>query len=643
MSVRRSVSGAIGALDSDRSLAGLVVAGLVVTAVFLLFAAAAPLVGLTSTPPAVAWSIPVLGLVLALVAAVSLLRSESERLSALGDPTTDQDRPDRLGESLARRFDRAREYRYRGKLTGGADEIHDLLWRAAERRVSIDEADPARAVEEGTWTDDPVAAGFVSPGRRLPLLERLRGLVDPGRAYERRVDRTLDALDALDGWNADEPGRASQGSTETVFAGDLPEGTCERHSYTWAVLFTLGLAGLGIALGRPILVVGSTLGLWYVAAGVVARPPDASLAVTRQLSAASGDPGDQISVELSLTNTGETLTDLRVVDGVPEGLPVVSGSPRACLSLGPDETARVEYELELQRGEFSFDPVTVRTTDLTGVVSERRRLAGDGQELRCLPTVERVPVDGVRNSYAGTAPTDESGSGVEFHSVREYEAGDPLGAIDWRQYAHTRTLATVEHRAEQATRAVCLVDCRRIETEAAGTGLPARDHSVVAARRTADALLELGHPTGLVTLERRRFRQVDPGSGPETRMTVDALLDAQLDDDSVAPERTRLVNGDPAARLPETLSGETQVFLFSSVVDDFPVELARRLLSRGFAVTVISPDVIDAASDTAVRLAGLEREERLARLRGVGAETLDWGHERPLSLVLQTAVRGGRA
>lgn len=640
MSVRRSVA----ALDSDRTLAGLVVAGLVVTVVFLLLAAVLPLAGVSSTPPAVAWSIPVLGACVVLLAVVSLLRSGSKELSTLDDPTTDREGRGRLGSELARRFDRAREHRYRGSVTSGADEIHDLLRRAAERRAGADGADPARAVEAGTWTEDPVAAGFVSPGRRLPLLERLRGLVDPGRAYERRVDRTLDALDRLDRLHADEQNSSTdEWATETVFAGSLPEGDRERRSSTWAVLFTLGLAGLGIALGRPILVVGSTLGLWYVAAGVLARPPGGSLAVTRRVSAESGDPGDRVAVELALTNTGETLTDLRVVDGVPEGLPVVSGSPRACLSLGPDETARVEYDLELRRGEFSFDPVTVRTTDLTGVLSERRRLAGDGQELRCLPTVERVPVDGVRDSHAGTAPTDESGSGIEFHSVREYETGDPLAAIDWRQYARTRTLATVEHRAEQATRAVCLVDRRGIETDPVGTGLPARDHSVVAARRTVDTLLDLGHPTGLVTLRRNNYLQVDPGTGPETRTTIDALLDAQLDDDdSFAPERTRLVE-DPVATLPETLSGETQVFLFSSVGDEFPVELTQRLRSRGFAVTVVSPDVTDAASDTAVRLAGLEREERLARLRGAGVDVLDWGHERPLSLVLQTAVRGGRA
>jgi hypothetical protein len=78
------------------------------------------------------------------------------------------------------------------------ERLGDVAVQTLVSRGACDAAEATRRVESGEWTDDPVAAGFLSDApRRLPLRERLRGLFrsEPRVAYE--VSRTVDAIAAL--------------------------------------------------------------------------------------------------------------------------------------------------------------------------------------------------------------------------------------------------------------------------------------------------------------------------------------------------------------------------------------------------------------------------------------------------------------
>ncbi|WP_226481083.1 DUF58 domain-containing protein [Natrinema amylolyticum] len=430
----------------------------------------------------------------------------------------------------------------------------------------------------------------------------------------------------------------------------------------WAVAATLAFAGLGIAVGSQLLVAAATLPLWYVAAAVLGSDQSAMVRVHRRVvvhdasseavgtdetsrsdaGAIAGDPGDTATVRTTVRNAGsETLVDLRVVDGVPDALPVVSGSPRACETLEPLAETTLEYEVELRRGEHAFGDATVRTRDITGTVAETWTASVDGDDaIRCSSAVETVGLGDGTNDYAGEVPTDEGGSGLEFYAVREYEPGDPVRSIDWRRYAGTRELATVEYRAERATRIVCIVDARPNQFHAATTdGVPALERSADAAERTFETLVAAGHPTGIVGIHDQRLTSVAPGTGPATRREATALLDAmQTQTDSDHGSYTRTQTDDPTAALSRTLPGEAQVYLFSSFVDDEPLELVEALRARGYAVRVVSPDVTADADDVATRLTALERGTRLARARATGARVLDWNRERSLGVLLRDAV-----
>ncbi len=84
---------------------------------------------------------------------------------------------------------------------GAMDALVDRLRATAvttyalEAEISRERAD--RVVAAGEWTDDTVAAALLSPERAQPLVARLRLWLDPESERERRVKRTVSAIDDL--------------------------------------------------------------------------------------------------------------------------------------------------------------------------------------------------------------------------------------------------------------------------------------------------------------------------------------------------------------------------------------------------------------------------------------------------------------
>ncbi|EMA37338.1 DUF7269 family protein [Halobiforma nitratireducens] len=146
------------------------------------------------------------------------------------DPLIDGESPERGTTRSSRRvardtgwlLGRAAADRYQCRSSGSTVEVRDRLIDGAVRVLASRgglEADAAReAIRTGEWTDDPVAAAFLSPRLRQPPGERLRGAVDPGSAYTRRVRRTLSAIEAVETDNTSRTPADSRESTD----GDEP-------------------------------------------------------------------------------------------------------------------------------------------------------------------------------------------------------------------------------------------------------------------------------------------------------------------------------------------------------------------------------------------------------------------------------------
>lgn len=335
---------------------------------------------------------------------------------------------------------------------------------------------------------------------------------------------------------ADTGSEAQSSQSEQVGKNVEQETVTDTQQWKSEVILTVALIGLGIAVASPVVTAAATVPLWYVVAAAVTGTPEVTFAAKRRLTIddetgvatahdepLSGSPGAVVSVTTTIRNNGsEPAVDFRAVDGVPETLPVVEGTPRVCASLAPGEQTTLEYSVELQRGEYTFTAPRVRVRDLAGATQVELSVTSAGaRTVLCSPRVEQPLLQTGHANYPGEGPTGMGGDGVEFHAVRDYEPGDPKRSIDWRRYANTRDLATVEYATQRSTRTLCVVDARTCESHSpAASELSVVELSAGAAERTAERLFEMGHPTGAASLYRRIVSIVPPETGTTVRDRV---------------------------------------------------------------------------------------------------------------------------
>ncbi|WP_254546199.1 DUF58 domain-containing protein [Halomarina pelagica] len=414
-----------------------------------------------------------------------------------------------------------------------------------------------------------------------------------------------------------------------------------RRTEYWRGLnaITLLLAGVGILVGRPPLVLAATVPLVLAAVAHGASPPDVRLSVERTLSTDRPAVGESVEVVVEVTNEGDALlADVRVLDGVPLALAVADGSPRHGTALRPGRSTTFSYAVTAARGRHRFDPPLVVARDPTGA-AERRVEVPCETELTCVPRLPAPVSLSIRASatgITGETTTGEGGPGIAFHSVREYRRGDPLGRIAWRRSAGTDDLRTVEFHRERSATVVVVIDAREEAYVApAADDPPAIERCVEAAGAVLRGRLDAGDRVGVAALGPTDC-WLAPSAGDGHRQRARDLLATHP---ALAPTRP----DEPffptlrLSRLRRRFPAGAQVVLCTPLVDDYAVSAARRLDAAGHPVTVVSPDPT-ASATAGERLARVERSLRASTLREAGVPVLDWADE-PLSTAVERAAR----
>ncbi|WP_415380612.1 DUF58 domain-containing protein [Halosimplex sp. TS25] len=546
------------------------------------------------------------------------------------------------------------------------------IYAQAER---ITEAEARERIDDGSWTDDAVAARFLTGESRVSSTsDQVRTLVGRGSKLAVHADRVIAELVELapglsaadmtpeavddgsdDGTGDDESGDDGDDSADAE--RDRPEvrrtvaptrQQVDRRTDRWAGLTGLGLLTIGVGLWAsqadvpPGLVVATAVVAGAAGYVYLSSPPSVSLSVEREFAPAEPTPGEEVTVRVRVTNTGDSLVpDLRVVDGVPPAIRVVEGSPRFATALRPEETVSFSYTVEAVRGEHAFDPVHVVVRDFSGALERERHVAAESGAVLAadleLAADESIPVHPHTAQRVGRVVTDTGGSGVELHSVREYQRGDPMSRIDWNRVAATGEFATLLFREEHAATVVLLVDARKQAYAAPRVDAPsAVEHSVAAADVVVSSLIGAGDSVGLAALS-PEWCWLEPRGGAGQSARARRLLETHAAFDGRPPD------GDfygeiEERRLRRELPSDAQLLLCSPLCDDEAVVIARQLHARGFPVTVVSPDVT-ARATTGQRLAAVERAMRISRLRRSGVRVVDWDTDRPLETALDAAHR----
>lgn len=542
------------------------------------------------------------------------------------------------------------------------EKVSEVAIAVIRQREDCSREEAIQQLQEGTWTDDSAAAGFFTGrGGESPdfFTQLRRRLTDSKTAYERQLDRTVEAIAQLATFAEDEIRVADADDEEMrgVTSDSIlrPEdgqrvSDTVRHrglfaTRHWAGVTAFALLALaaGVFSGQPAPILSSVAALAVVGYSQIGSVPTlTSLDVTRTLSDESPEPGDEVDVTVTVENTGSAfLTDLRLVDRIPATSQVVDGRARLGTALRAGQSATFEYTLVAARGEHEW-PLEVIARDPSGAV-EREAFVDVDAKMECVPrlkTATETPVRMQTSMYAGQVNTQTGGDGLEFFSVRDYLPEDPMRRIDWKTYARTGEFSTIDFRQERAAKIVLMFDAR----EAAYVSpVPGKKHalerSVDAAYDVFASLNDAGHLVGFSA-----FDTVPCWVGPSTGdQHVERSRQLFVEHPAIHPLPPNVVDKDgryvdPMRHIRRQLPMNTQIFLFSPLTEDYVYEVARRLDGAGHLVTVISPDPT-ADRTVGQRLARLERKARIVRLREHGIRVVDWSQDRSLRLEFEHATQ----
>ncbi|MGD0005082.1 MAG: DUF58 domain-containing protein [Anaerolineaceae bacterium] len=405
--------------------------------------------------------------------------------------------------------------------------------------------------------------------------------------------------------------------------------------FLYSLLF-LGLAsrtGTVIALAIPFAV--------YLGAALIFIPGKPELTARRTLSTEHVTQGVTVTVRLEITNLGENVEELLVEDVPPAEVELVQGQTSAVATLSPGKSVDLEYEVKAKRGRYIFNYVQATATDYLGLF-ERRVTLEAAADLLILPLVLKlhpIPIRPLRtHGFSGPIPSRKVGTGVNFLSIRGYQAGDPLRWINWRVSArHTDELFTNEFELERIADIGIILDARQqSDVEAQDGNL--FEYAVQATASLADAFLEDGNRVGLL-IYGRGMESTFPGYGKIQRQRILQSLGRARTGSSYA--FTSLEN------LPTRFFPSGSQIVLVSPIDREDVPVLIQLRALGYELMVVSPDSISfegrhykegKTAALAIRVANLDRAMVIHSLRRVGIPVVNWQVESSLDNALHRTV-----
>jgi uncharacterized protein (DUF58 family) len=402
-----------------------------------------------------------------------------------------------------------------------------------------------------------------------------------------------------------------------------------RIALLGALIYVIILSGIGTLNGA---LLGLVLPLiLYLLAALWRAPEELKLTAERSLSNERIVPGETITVSLKVTNQGQALDQVLLYDLLPKFLEVIEGSASRFVSLPAGASLEWSYTVRGRRGFHAFTELNCIAEDKLGLIQKRAALRTRGQ-VHILPPIASVKRIVIRprqtRVYSGVIPANEGGAGIEFFGLREYQMGDSPQHINWHASARYQgTLFTNEFQQERVANVGIILDGRKKVNEFGGER-SIFEHSVLASVAVSSALLAEGNHVGLLVYG-RRIKWTTPGYGKRQRERI--MQDLALADTGA------IQNFDSLIIPHRILPANSQIILISPLLaSDVPLLISLRL--SGYQVMVISPDPVtfearglgDRESvNLAARIARIEREVILRRLRAASIQVINWNTSLP--------------
>ncbi|MEM3396136.1 MAG: DUF58 domain-containing protein [Thermoplasmata archaeon] len=256
--------------------------------------------------------------------------------------------------------------------------------------------------------------------------------------------------------------------------------------------------------------------------------------------------------------------------------------------------------------------------------------------LRILPTLEDVRkaklVPAQTRGIVGNVVSRVRGSGLEFHSLREYQSGDTMKTINWKATAKYSRLISKQFYVERSGDVVLCVDLRKgsylmEEREKIQTKM------VSAAFSLATKVVNNRDRVGAIVIA-DTVRYIMPGYGKKQIYRVLELLMHRRSGEDAPIENLEFI-------LPRLFRTNALFVVLSPLMDE---ELPRVLIEnarRGFKIVCISPDPLDYIQKDEKRetqivrgVLGLKRKSLIATISRY-MEIVNWRKDVSLAAVLR--------
>lgn len=369
--------------------------------------------------------------------------------------------------------------------------------------------------------------------------------------------------------------------------------------------------------------------LAYLGFGILQSPTrdEVSLDAERKLVHSQLNGRTQVEVRLYIHNRTLTPVQVRVNEDLQAGMQRLDGESSAYAALRPDESITLSYSFTAQRGTYAWDSISLVLSDPLGLIETALALPASAlAQIR--PHIQKfraIPFRPHSTLHApGSIPARLGGSGTDFFGVREYQPGDSLRSLDWRQTARRpNRLFTKEFEQEEIAEVGLILDSRQ-RTELRTGELSLFESSVGAAASLAEMFLHQGHRLSLMVYG-RGISNVSPGYG---KMQLHRVMNC-LSRVNVSPEASAAAIN----YLPIRMFPSHSLIIVISPLAPTDKSLFLRLRAMGYQVILISPDPLDLAlpamardrlDHLAARASQIERYLQLREIAQLQVSVINW-------------------
>lgn len=403
-------------------------------------------------------------------------------------------------------------------------------------------------------------------------------------------------------------------------------------AYLFIFIGLIWRSGGLLALAVPLVV--------YLAAALLSPPPRLNLTAERTVSQTTVLQDSRVEATIRITNQGRSLDEVYIEDRLPPRVRLVEGKTSLLTGLPAGKTATIRYKFEAPRGSYTFDHIVISATDHLGVQKATVALAA-AKHVLFLPEIhplKRVAIRPARtHGHFGPIPSRQTGSGIDFYGLREYQMGDPRRWINWRTSArHDQRLFVNQFEQERIADVGIILDARQQVNVVLANGDSLFEYGVRAAGSLSEALLNDGNRVGML-IYGFGMERTFPGYGKVQQKRILRALGQARTGHNFALESLGYL---PTRFFPP----RSQIVMVSplSLNDISPIQ---QLCACGYEMLVVSPNPVDFEAqslklndETAWRIAQVERVLLLRRLQRLGVRVLDWKVDKPFEPLVRATL-----